>query len=62
MTAAVVLPSAQDRDLEEAYLRAVSADPYNATLLRQYETFQPLYDEHGRGDKITGPCMLCKPW
>ena len=39
----------------------MSADPYNAILLRQYETFQPLYDEHGRGDKITGPCMLCKP-
>ena len=61
VTATIVLPSAQDRDLEEAYLRAVSADPYNAILLRQYETFQPLYDEHGRGDKITGPCMLCKP-
>ncbi len=36
-TAVVVAPSPSQRDIEEAYLRAVKADTHNAVILRQYE-------------------------
>ena len=36
-TVAVIAPSPSQRDIEEAYLRAVKADSHNAVILRQYE-------------------------
>jgi len=56
---AIVAPSPSQRDIEEAYLRAVKADTHNAIILRQYESFTQLYDLHGNGEKIEGPCILC---
>ena len=59
VTVATVAPSPSQRDMEEAYLRAVKADSHNAIILRQYESFTQLYDLHGNGDQIEGPCILC---
>jgi hypothetical protein len=59
-TVAIVAPSSSQRDMEEAYLRAVKTDTHNAIILRQYESFTQLYDIHGQGDNIDGPCILCK--
>tara|TARA_B110000090_G_C13369361_1_gene441415 strand:- start:20 stop:2146 length:2127 start_codon:yes stop_codon:yes gene_type:complete len=58
-TVAIVAPTSSQRDMEEAYLRAVKADTHNAIILRQYESFTQLYDIHGDGSAIEGPCILC---
>ena len=47
------------RDLEEAYLKCVKADPHSAYLLRQYETYMPYYDKYGDGHNVKGKCILC---
>merc|ERR1711871_180939 len=59
VTVAIVHPSTVSRDLEEAYLKCVKADPHSAILLRQYETYQPYYDKYGDGHNIKGKCILC---
>jgi hypothetical protein len=58
VTAAVLRALPDPRDVETAYKRAVQADPANADVLRQFETYIPEYDKFGRGDDITG-CLLC---
>lgn len=55
VTAAVVRPSHDPRDVEAAYRRAVYADAFNADVLRQFETYALEYDKVGRGDVLLPP-------
>lgn len=52
VTAAVVRPSHDPRDIESAYRRAVYADAYNGDILRQFETYALEYDKIGRGEVL----------
>ena len=62
VTAAVIRPSNDPRDIETAYQRAIAADSYNSDILRQFETFALEYGKFGRGDtkQNLGNCILCK--
>ena len=59
VTAAVVRPMADQRDVERAFKRATLADAENADVLRQLETFALEYDKYGRGERLT-TCIICK--
>ncbi|CAN0054158.1 unnamed protein product [Phaeothamnion confervicola] len=58
VTVAVLRPLPDPADVAAAYRRAVAADPLNAEVLRQLETFVPEWDKWGRGDAFRG-CALC---
>jgi len=62
VTAAVIRPSADPRDIETAYKRAIASDSYNADILRQFETYALEYGKNGRGDTKNkmATCLLCK--
>lgn len=70
VTAAVVRPSHDPRDIEEAYKRSVYADSFNADILRQYETYALEYDKFGRGEVLLPEqksekdlrALLDRPW
>lgn len=59
VTVAVVRPSNDPRDIENAYKRAAWADSANADVLRQLETFALEYDKFGRGEVLAGDCSIC---
>ena len=59
VTAAVVRPLTDGRDIEEAYRRAVIADPENLLYLRQYETFIREFEQFGDCEGFE-KCPLCK--
>ena len=59
VTAAVVRPLTDGRDIEEAYRRAVIADPENLLYLRQYETFIREFEQFGDCDGFE-KCPICK--
>jgi len=59
VTLATIRPLPDPKDVEKCYKRAVLADPNNANILRQYETFALEYDKFGHGEGIKG-CMICK--
>jgi hypothetical protein len=51
---AVTIPALPNqKDIENCYLRAVAADPYNADVLRQIPMYFNLYEKWGRGDSLT---------
>jgi hypothetical protein len=50
--ATVILPLQNEKDIENCYLRAVAADPYNADVLRQIPMYDHLYEKWGRGDSL----------
>eukprot|EP01029_Cantina_marsupialis_P001211 TRINITY_DN109910_c0_g1_i1.p1 TRINITY_DN109910_c0_g1~~TRINITY_DN109910_c0_g1_i1.p1 ORF type:complete len:1320 (+),score=436.55 TRINITY_DN109910_c0_g1_i1:137-4096(+) len=62
-----------DKELEQAFIRAVAADPHHALILRQFPAFYKAYDTHNQGTKVkncpldVGPalcpwCKLLKRW
>jgi len=59
VTAAIIKPLTDPKDVNEVYKRAIQADSLNADILRQFETYMPFYDKHGRGDNLKG-CSICK--
>mmetsp|Transcript_32208 Transcript_32208/g.51257 ORF Transcript_32208/g.51257 Transcript_32208/m.51257 type:complete len:1524 (+) Transcript_32208:142-4713(+) len=56
---AISQPSIKLSEVEDAYTRAVKADPANATTLRQYPTYFTCWDKYGYGEKIL-KCPLDK--
>jgi hypothetical protein len=43
------------------YRKAVRADADSAFILRQLETYWPVFDEHGKGEGMSvGNCPLCR--
>ena len=64
VTAAVIRPSNDPRDIEKAFKRAIASDSYNSEILRQFETYALEYGKYGRGDakkeEQLGTCVLCK--
>ena len=59
ITAAVIRPLADARDLEESYRRAVIADPMNLVFLRQYETFIREFEQVG-ASACAVPCAVMR--
>jgi len=56
---ATVSPINSDKDIENAYARAVKADPANALILRQFPTFFKSWDKIKFGENIS-KCPLCR--
>ena len=60
VTAAVVGGLEDKRGIEAAYKRAVSADWYNAEILRQFSCYSDEYTNEGNGfDSFKDTCLLC---
>jgi hypothetical protein len=57
VTAAVIRPLPDPRDVEESYRRAVIADPQNLTYLRQFETYIREFENYGDVDDVDA-----SPW
>ncbi len=50
--AAVINALKSPKDIDAAYTRAVAADPHNAVVLRQFDTYYGAYDRIGRGEAV----------
>ncbi|ETW10154.1 hypothetical protein H310_00524 [Aphanomyces invadans] len=61
VTLVVMRPLSSATSIHDHYIKAIQADPDNATILRQYEAYAKCFQLYGRGEGLTvEKCRLCR--
>ncbi|KAF0696246.1 Aste57867_12944 [Aphanomyces stellatus] len=61
VTLVIMRPLSSATAIHDHYIKAIQADPDNATILRQYEAFAKCYQLYGRGESLGNEkCRLCR--
>ncbi|ETV87748.1 hypothetical protein H257_01218 [Aphanomyces astaci] len=61
VTLVVMRPLPSATSTHDHYLKAIQADPDNATILRQYDAYAKCFQLYGRGEALTHEkCRLCR--